>query len=218
MSRRKIFTFKNKRHIPRFLLRIVAWILRIYAWTLRISFKGGEEYFSEKPFSPVVFSMWHNRILFLGCVVPKVFRKRCTVLISNSRDGEYMSVVAREFDVEPVRGSSSKGALHALHGLSNAMDNGISPVITLDGPRGPRYVPHPGAIILAMQHNVPVVPFSINASSYWQMKSWDKMQIPRPFSKVEVIFGQPLGIHAGTPREKALDMLKSAMDAVTKDK
>ena len=162
--------------------------------------------------------MWHNRILFLGGIVPKVFRKRCTVLISNSRDGEYISVIARKFDVEPVRGSSSKGALHALHGLSNAIGNGISPVITLDGPRGPRYAPHPGAIMLAMQHNVPVVPFSINASSYWQMKSWDKLQFPKPFSKVEVIFGQPLCIPQGTSREKALDMLKSAMDAVTKDK
>jgi len=204
--------------MPGVLLWLIAWIMRIYAWTLRTRYLNAEKYSSEQEFPTVIFTMWHNRILFLASLSNMSMRRHCTVLISNSRDGEYITGIARQFGVEPVRGSSSKGALHALHELSDAIEGNRSPIITLDGPRGPKYTPHPGAVMLALRHGVPIVPFSINAESYWQLRSWDNLQIPRPFSKVEFIFGQPLHIEKGTPRETALEMLRTAMDEVTRDK
>ena len=68
------------------------------------------------------------------------------------------------------------------------------------------------------KHGIPIVPLSINCSSYWQLKSWDRLQIPRPFSKVEILFGDQIFIPKDTPREKALEMLAEAMKKVTKDK
>ena len=218
MSRRRIFTFKNKRHIPRFLLWTVAALLRIYAATFRIRVIDENGVLNGGKWLPAIFAIWHNRILFLPCVAPLSMRRSCTVLISKSRDGEYVTGLAREFGVEPVRGSSSKGGVHALLELGNSIVNGISPIITLDGPRGPRYAPHPGAAMLAMMHGVPIVPMSINASSYWQLKSWDRMQIPRPFAKIEFRLGMPLEIPQGTGRERAAELLQAAMMAITDDK
>lgn len=218
MSRRSIFTFKNKRHIPRFLLWTVVALMRLYSATFRIRVIDEYNVLNGGKWLPVIFAIWHNRILFLPCVAPLSLRKICTVLISKSRDGEYVTGFAREFGVEPVRGSSSKGGVHALLELGNSIRNGISPIITLDGPRGPRYAPHPGAAMLAMKHNVPIVPMSINASSYWQLKSWDKMQIPRPFAKIEFRLGGPLKIPQGTGRKQAGELLQAAMMAITVDK
>ena len=212
----RLFSFKKIKNLPRPLLWLIAWILRIYAKTIRLRCVNSEAYLEGK--KVVVFAVWHNRFISLPVLLPSKLSKYVTTLISNSRDGEYIAGLVREFGVEPVRGSSSKGALHALHELSDAIGRGLSPIITVDGPRGPRYEAHPGANMLAMKHGIPIVPLSVNCSSYWQLKSWDRLQIPRPFSKVEILFGEPIFIPKNTPREKALEMLADAMKNVTKDK
>ena len=212
----RLFSFKKIKHIPRPLLWLVAWIMRIYASTLRVRFVNAEAYYDEK--TVAIFPVWHNRIFNLVCLLPEKIHRHCTTLISNSRDGEYITGIVREFGMEPIRGSSSKGALHALHELSDAVERGVSPIITLDGPRGPKYEPHPGANMLAMRHGVPIVPLSVNCASYWQMKSWDRLQIPVPFSRVEILFGESFHIPKDTSREKALELLSEAMKTVTKDK
>lgn len=200
---------------------IIIWLLgmftRLYTATLRKRITGKSSLNSLSG-APAVFAVWHNRILFLPAITNKPLRKKCTVLISNSRDGEYVTAFARHFGINAVRGSSSKGAVKAFFNLSTEIEKGKCPIITLDGPRGPRYQPHPGAIMLARQHAIPIIPVSVNASSYWQLKSWDGLQIPRPFSRVELIFGEPLYISETLSREEALEQLKQAMDGVTRDK
>ena len=69
--------------------------------------------------------------------------------------------------------------------------SGRDVVITPDGPRGPAYELGPGIIFLAQKSGAAVVPINMEYSAYWRVKSWDKFILPRPFSKVRVIFGQP---------------------------
>lgn len=214
---RKIFTFKNKRHMPKWLAYILAGILKIYSWTLRTRIVDSYGVLARMESSPVVFAIWHNRILFVVPQAPRKLLERCAVMISASRDGEYISTLVRIFGLQSARGSSSRGGARALLELEQSMEKGLSPILTVDGPRGPRYTVHSGAAVLARGKGVPLVPVVVNARHFWQMKSWDKMQIPWPFTRVEIVFGEPLTIPPGEEIETANAHVKEALMAITRD-
>jgi lysophospholipid acyltransferase (LPLAT)-like uncharacterized protein len=65
---------------------------------------------------------------------------------------------------------------------------------TLDGPRGPARVAQPGAVWLASATGNPLLPFHLEASSYWSVRSWDRTQIPKPFSTVSLVVGTPIEV------------------------
>jgi lysophospholipid acyltransferase (LPLAT)-like uncharacterized protein len=112
-------------------------------------------------------------------------------LISASRDGELLADAIKRFDYDIVRGSSSRLGASAILQLTEVLASGRDVVITPDGPRGPAYELGPGIIFLAQKSGAPVVPVNMEYSSYWRLKSWDRFIVPRPFSKVRVIIGQP---------------------------
>lgn len=143
---------------------------------------------------PYIFVLWHNRLLMCGECVPREFLERIWVIVSASRDGEYASAFLRKSGFNIVRGSSSRGGTRAFRDLRSILNEGGSVAITLDGPRGPRYNAHLGAAGLAGMCGVPVVPVSINAPDRWELKSWDRTQIPKPFSTLTITLGPPLNI------------------------
>ena len=214
----KLFTFKSKRHMPTWLAGILAFIFKLIALTYRVSYDDPHECFVKLSPWPFVLTLWHNRILFTACFVRKAILQKMAVLISNSRDGEYISTFIRFFGLNVVRGSSSKGGAQALIELINEIKKGLSVILTLDGPRGPKYTIHPGAIAIAQMQSVPILPLSVNAESYWQLKSWDNTQIPKPFTKVVFKVGTPLFIPTDLPMEEAQKLVKDAMMAVTVDR
>lgn len=214
----KLFTLKDKRHMPTWLAGILAFIIKLISLTYRVTYDDPHECFVKLQPWPFVLSLWHNRILFTACFVRKAILQKMTVLISNSRDGEYVSTFIRFFGLNVVRGSSSKGGAQALIDLMNEIRKGQTVILTLDGPRGPKYTIHPGAIAIAQRESVPILPLSVNAKSYWQLKSWDNTQIPKPFTKVTFKVGTPLYIPADLPMEDAEKLVKDAMMAVTVDR
>lgn len=116
--------------------------------------------------------------------------KKSFALVSQSKDGEILTALLKKWNYKVSRGSSSKGGKEALKDLIEAGNNGCSIVITPDGPRGPAGQIKNGALIVSNESNIPVIPVRIIYSSKKiLMKSWDKFQIPYPFSKCEVIFG-----------------------------
>ncbi len=222
MGTRSLFTFKNKRHMPRWLAWILAGVMKLYAATIRVKITGHREVLESLPERPVAFTLWHNRVLSAVCLVPRPILSRCTVMISASRDGEYISTIVRRFGLESVRGSSSRKGGQALLGLLHALKEGRCAVLTLDGPRGPRYTVHPGALALGRIGNVPLVPIALNASRCWQMHSWDRMQIPCPFSRVEIVLGEPIPVlprreSSQASEEEELARLREAMLSLTRD-
>ncbi len=124
------------------------------------------------------------------------------VMISRNRDGEYIARIIKQFGYGVVRGSSSKGAhaatVEILLALKNSRDVGLS----IDGPRGPRYVAKPGAAYLARKSGNPVVPFSISVEKKWMMNSWDHFQVPKPFSRAVVLVGNPIYVHERASEEE----------------
>jgi hypothetical protein len=130
-------------------------------------------------------------------VLKKFFPQRPGAgLISASRDGDLIADVTRRFGFDVVRGSSSRMGAAALRELSEVLEAGRDILITPDGPRGPVYELGPGIIFLAQTTGAPVVPVNMEYSSCWRVKSWDRFIIPKPFSKVRVIIGQPQQIRS----------------------
>jgi lysophospholipid acyltransferase (LPLAT)-like uncharacterized protein len=131
-------------------------------------------------------------LLLFPFVLRRFFSNRHgAALISASRDGELLADAIKRFEYDVVRGSSSRLGASAILQLTEVLASGHDVVITPDGPRGPAYELGPGIIFLAQKSGTAVVPFNMEYSSYWRLKSWDRFIVPRPFSKVRVIIGQP---------------------------
>lgn len=111
---------------------------------------------------------------------------------SFSYDGELAARVVSYFDVETVRGSSSKGGSLALEQMEKVAPHVPCVGITLDGPRGPRRVAKPGVAVLAARVQKPIVPNACAVDRAWRLRSWDRFIIPRPFAHVLVEFGEPI--------------------------
>ncbi|MEX1048387.1 MAG: lysophospholipid acyltransferase family protein [Akkermansiaceae bacterium] len=144
--------------------------------------------------APVIFALWHNRIFTLPPIWWKTGGngRKSVVLTSASKDGAILSRAMAVFGLGAVRGSSSRRAVAALIGMKRALKDGFDICITPDGPRGPRHSFHPGVIKLAESSGAPIVPIHASYSSAWRLKTWDRLVIPKPFSRVRVIFDEML--------------------------
>ena len=135
---------------------------------------------------------WHNRLLFFPAMFPRKVCERTVAVISASRDGQYIADLCAQFGVRCVRGSSSRKAVSVLHNAIKMAKGGSIISFTPDGPRGPKYVMSKGPVLMASLLGVPVVPVAVNYSSYWELGSWDKFQIPKPWAKITVIMGDEI--------------------------
>jgi lysophospholipid acyltransferase (LPLAT)-like uncharacterized protein len=149
-----------------------------------------------------VMAFWHGRIL----PATYYFRRRGIVVITSENfDGEWIAGIIERFGYGTARGSTSRGARKALLQLTRDMARGRPAGFTLDGPRGPARVAQPGAVWLAKATGNPVLPFHLEADRHWTLRSWDRTQIPKPFTTVSIAMGEPF--------EVATDADQAAMEA-----
>ncbi len=182
---------------------LVAWVLRLLGSTLRIRVDDRSGLNSGTLREPTIWIFWHNRMCVMPIVYARFYKHRHgAVLASSSKDGAIIAGVMERFGVGNVRGSTSRRGAEALLELTRLVENGGDVVLTPDGPRGPRYVLGSGAISLAQNTGAPVVPISVEYSSCWRLRSWDGFMIPRPFSTVRAIFGQPHRVRSTTTSEE----------------
>ena len=140
-----------------------------------------------------VMAFWHGRIL----TATYFFRRRGIVVITSENfDGEWIAGIIERFGYGTARGSSSRGGRRALLQLRRDMAAGHPAGFTVDGPRGPARVAQPGAVWLAKATGNPVLPFHLEADRYWELGSWDRTQIPKPFATVRLVVGEPLEVPA----------------------
>jgi len=146
-----------------------------------------------------IMAFWHGRIL-TGTLY---FQRRGIVVITSENfDGEWIARIIERFGFGTARGSSSRRGLRAMLQLVRDMEKGKPAAFTLDGPRGPARVAQPGAVWLARATGNPVLPFHMEASSKWTANSWDRTQIPKPFTTVGVAIGEPLEIAGDTTHQQ----------------
>ena len=145
-----------------------------------------------------ILALWHGRIL----PATIYFRDRSVVAITSENfDGEWIARIMRRFGYLQARGSTSRGGRRALLQLTRDMAAGRPAAFTVDGPRGPAYQAQPGAVWLAKATGNPVVPFHVESSPCWTVPSWDRGQVPKPWSRVVMAIGAPLEVPADADAE-----------------
>nr|MBF0222143.1 lysophospholipid acyltransferase family protein [Desulfobulbaceae bacterium] len=173
--------------------RLYALLTRVLFSTYRVDTEGGEHYeqlfTSGKPFIGVI---WHYSVFFTMSFMKG---KNWVAMVSTSNDAEYISRFLNSYGVTTVRGSSNKGGVAALRGLLTQMKrSGKNAAIVADGSQGPALKAQPGAVLAASLTQAPILPFIWSAQSYWSVNSWDKTVLPKPFSRIKVIYGEPITI------------------------
>jgi lysophospholipid acyltransferase (LPLAT)-like uncharacterized protein len=170
-------------------------LFRLWAKTLRLHLEDPHNGIDLVRDRPVIFAIWHNRLLMLPPPFDRWFPSRQSIgLISASRDGDLVSLLIERSGYGTIRGSTSRKGVIALRQLVDALAAGSNVLFTPDGPRGPVYQVSPGVIYVAQKSGAPIVPLHMEYSSCWRLKSWDRFCVPRPFSKLRFILGAALHV------------------------
>jgi len=170
-------------------------ILGLLFCTIRTRVKGEDNRIRARKLGPgpLAFALWHNRLL--GPCWHNRGEGVC-VLSSQHRDSEYIVRIVRRLGFHSVRGSATRGGARGMLAILRAMREGHDLALTVDGPRGPAGVVKPGVIYAASRSGCPLLPSAVGYSSFWSLRSWDRLRIPRPFSSMTVVYGEPILIPA----------------------
>ncbi len=178
--------------------------------TWRYTSEGAEAYdrivaAGQRP----IIAFWHGRIL-PGMMF---FRDRGIVVITSENfDGEWIARIIERFGYGTARGSSSRGGVKALVQMKRLMAQGHPTAFTLDGPRGPAEHAQPGALWLAKATGQPILPFQAESASAWHAKSWDRTQVPKPFTRIAIAVGPPFYVPADAD-DAALEQRRLDLEA-----
>lgn len=179
-------------------------ILKILLLTCRFKVIGKDHLFSAIKQGPSLIALWHNRLLLMAPCLLKITQTEIfTAFISNSKDGNILAAYTKSYERGRVIRVSHNAKEHALRALIETLKKTHQiPIITPDGPRGPLYRLKPGIALAAKETEAMIVPFSWKCTSYWELSSWDRFRIPKPFSTIEAVFGAPFKLQ----KESTLDM------------
>ena len=198
--------------------RVVIWIGYLIIWitgvTSRTVIRKSPEYVeSEKNNQKFIYALWHGRQL----VLIWTHRKRnIQLLISQSKDGEYIAKITEKLGFGTVRGSSSRGGAKALVGMIRKLREGFDIAVTPDGPRGPMKEVKSGIILVAQKTGCPIIPMGSAAKREYLVKNWwDEFHIPYMFNKFAVYHGKPVYVNKNDDIEKKALELKKAIDDAT---
>jgi lysophospholipid acyltransferase (LPLAT)-like uncharacterized protein len=180
--------------MKKFLAALSAFLIHSVALSLRISRVDRGGIFKRPGRPPAILVFWHNRLFLMGPFYYRFCREHAALaFISRSRDGQFVSDIVSWFKIDSARGSSSRnGVSAAMTAIRAAKNDELDLVLTPDGPRGPRYRVQPGVLWLARSTGRPIVTVTTNVRWKWVLKSWDKFQVPIPFSRCELVSGEPI--------------------------
>ena len=171
--------------------RATALILAAIGSTLRFEVIAEEGAVPATPPARGIFCFWHRCTLPCGWY----FRKfKCSILISQSFDGELIARTLGLLGYNSVRGSSSRGGFAGMLSLRDVLVQGDPVVFTADGPRGPIYQTKIGPVKLAQMTGEPIGSFYLLPERAWVMNSWDRFMVPKPFSRVAVSWAREVRV------------------------
>ncbi len=193
-----------------------ALVIRFLGATWRVEWRGVEHLERARELSEqVVFCFWHGRLLVLSYT----HRSRdIQVLASEHPDGDLMGRTIRWLGFGHLKGSSTRGGARALRDLTRVLREGFDIGLTVDGPRGPRGSVQQGAIELSRMTGSAVIPLSNSSRPRKLFRSWDRFQLPLPFARVVVSYGEPFVVppDAGEgERERHRLLLEERLDGLT---
>lgn len=183
-----------KTKLKAFLLSLLGrWIFQLLFFLNKVSVLGEENLLKLiKSGKPIMLCVWHGRLLFPSWYI----RHHTTLHIISSRhaDSEILAHILRKWGYGLIRGSTNKGGISVIREMTKIFSKGGMIAVTNDGPKGPARIAKSGSIGLAIKNNVKIITVTGSATKYWQMKSWDRFMLPKPFGKIQIVVSAPMDI------------------------
>jgi len=152
------------------------------------------KYEAPLPNSPVIYAGWHGVLPILFFIFKD---KQIVTMVSQSEDGELIAPAFERAGFKVIRGSSHRGGVLALKKMVKIVKQGYSAGLAIDGSRGPLRKVQGGALFLAMHSNYPLIPLNVFYKHSIKLPTWDKMEIPLPFTKIAIVYGRPFYVKKG---------------------
>lgn len=206
MNKETKFALLRKSILPAY------WMLSLYAKTLRLRVENDEVFRRHlETGGRVVFASWHQRF-FGGFFIPHIYGFPHCIMISRSRDGDFVSGVVAHIGWRAIRGSSSLGGKEALRQMADALIQDRVGGHIVDGPLGPPRVVKPGLITLAQRTGAAICPACVSYENPWIFSSWDRFMVPKPFSRVLLRFGRELTVVPAELDENEFEQIRQQVE------
>lgn len=190
-------------------LSIVAFVIYMVMRFIWYSAKREYHYLTPIGDEQHIIACWHSDLLMIP--IYRVIRphRSASAIISQHKDGEIVAKVLSYLSIKAMRGSTRKGAKRVLLESMRAIDRGEELQVSPDGPKGPRHHIHDGVVALSMRGELPIMTIGYIADRYWQLKSWDRFVIPKPFAKID-FYIESISID-GLDMDSAKSLLRTKM-------
>lgn len=170
--------------------RLLSWLIRAWFATCRVTVHDAHYREQCREYdNPVIATFWHYAILYNFYHMRE---KTGVAMVSASKDGEYIARLAGCFGYATVRGSRNRKGMQAMKEMMKYIGEGRHAALVADGSQGPPLVVQPGSILLASKTEAPILPMLWSASRYYAINSWDRLVIPKPFSRIDFFYGEPI--------------------------
>jgi len=201
----------TKKLVRKLILLVAPFLIYLFLRILWWSTSKKIDYDKDTIAKKHLFISWHGELLFCPPLYLILRQKplHVSAIVSQHFDGEVIARLLALFGIKSLRGSSSKGGSEVFRQGLKALKDNQELLLTPDGPRGPRHTLHEGIIALAQASKLPICIVSISSDKYWQLNSWDKFMIPKPFSKV--VFRLQSITLENLNRQEAKQLLQQAM-------
>jgi len=191
---------------------IFASLVRALAATIDFRYHGDREVRArEREGRPFILAFWHRHLVLMRYAY---FGRWITVMVSQSRDGEISARSLARLGVDVARGSTTRGGAMGLRDLLRHAAEGSDLAFTPDGPRGPARKVQPGVVVAAGMTGFPVIPVAVGASRARTLRSWDRMLVPLPFARVDIVYGEALSFDRRADVAAGAARLEAALNAV----
>lgn len=216
LSLKSLFYTAKDQWLPHLFAYSAKVVIRLLLLTCRYEVHGLDQFIKTAANFPCILMLWHNRLILVGEILNRFAPQFIyTAFVSNSRDGQPLSLMALSYKAGRVLRVSHNARRKALKEMISRLKKHKEVIlITPDGPRGPRYILKPGVVMAARESSAKVVPFSWESDKFWQLNTWDQLRIPKPFSKITIFFGDFLTIPKQNQRkfEDEIALLQSALN------
>ena len=170
------------------------WLFQTFFFLNKIVINGEEHLLSLiNSGKPIMVCVWHGRLLFPSWYI-RLKTTNLHAIASRHTDAEIMARILNNWGYGLIRGSTRKGGKAVVQKMAAVFKSGGIVAVTNDGPKGPPRIAKAGSTGLALKYNVQIITITGSATKHWQMKSWDRFMLPKPFGKIQLIVSPPLNI------------------------
>ena len=182
------------------------WVFQLLFFLNKVIIHGEENLINlAKAGKPIMVCVWHGRLLFPSWYI-RLKITNLHAIASHHSDAEIMARILKRWGYSLIRGSTKKGGKAVVLKMAEVFKNGGIVAVTNDGPKGPPRIAKAGSTGLAIKYNVSMVMITGSATKFWQINSWDRFMLPKPFGRIDIVVAPPLEI--ATPPENNEEEIK----------